>query len=1110
MADERASITIAVNDEASAKLKEISDQLESIYKKASEASRQATESAKAYQEAHNKNRQGFRETEEAGQRVGQVIRNAFTETTKAAQGLGFAIGPVTKGLQTAAEVGKHFALAIGGANLAVGGIIAAGAAAAAGMYLLSRSFTDAYQKAENFRRLSLMDQGTIDRLTKARELVGMTAEQAQSSMLKLNNMMRDLATKGPQAEMARIAREQMGPGWSRAINELQTQMQRGVITWQQAKDKLLDYIAAQKDPEVRRAAYEFWHIDPIEVERREEIKRHEKDIIGTSKEMTEAQKRLAEQTDKTTIAFGNLATKVMNAIGPTAYSWLEKFMAGLEKTAKILSGDIKPPAPPPPTPEEQNRADWYARRAGRGRRGTPYVTTPGLFEKPSGIIPGPGYSIQKFGDFGGADFGGISEESKAALINNIMTPENIARGGRHVIDLRGSNAAGGMTGEPIVINKLADEQRQSTDYLREIRDVMEWIRQTMQTQGGGQAGGGTPGTGTGGGGTGFGGRLGGFAGGGGGAARTGSPWFGGRAGRGTGGFPGNMPQGQAGSGQDFYNQALAQVKASGLVGQVPPDGRQFGITTGSAEEWARFMTGVAKAESNFNPRSTNLQDEGGSYGVLQYSHQQVPGGNAYDTNASIQAFIRDAQQAMRSGGIRSPASLLRRRFSTIGSHPERTIRNLVNYGAPSQAQDQSGGQGAAQGGGQQGGGVTTAPGVTGGSSPGYVSGTVSLGGETFHWGSGGGGAGSIPSGTFPINFGDIGNVGRQIGSIAGLGGPSGTIYDPRLGRNRVGIQIHPNTHGSDLDRLYTAGCFSIPQNEWPRFRAKLLEQAQRNPGGLFLQVNRNGQAIIGPRTDPRLAQPAPTQQGPRAQANQRSPGSTLRSRGGGGDYGGGGATAQYFTGGQDGDGAAAPGVNLTPGRGGQAGGSNRRLVYADGSGGATISLAKDDDIVERLLREQLAKPRPASRLGTGSQGEDAARENVAAGRHFWQLDQEGLRRSRGRTGGGTQGEAAAAENVREGRPFWQLGDRGESRRRKRAPPWHVTGSALAGEHGGADRTSEDVAADARERRNKASRLDVNVSAPKGTKVNADGGDVFDNVKIRQQAQMSESHDTGEE
>jgi hypothetical protein len=106
--------------------------------------------------------------------------------------------------------------------------------------------------------------------------------------------------------------------------------------------------------------------------------------------------------------------------------------------------------------------------------------------------------------------------------------------------------------------------------------------------------------------------------------------------------PLNLPAGPAG-GAGVYQKMLAAFKGSSLVGKVPADGARFGITTGSPEEWARFGTAVANAESGFNPRSANTSDPGGSFGILQYAHGQVPGGNAYDTDASIAAFVRDAQ-----------------------------------------------------------------------------------------------------------------------------------------------------------------------------------------------------------------------------------------------------------------------------------------------------------------------------------------------------------------------------------------------------------------------------------------------------------------------------------
>ena len=179
MADERANITITVNDEASVKLREISDQLESIYRKAQNATSSTSESVKKFQEQSDRHRESVRGQLTEYEKLGTGIRTAFTEGTRALNTMGLAMGPVTKSLAAGAEAGAAFARAIGLSNTAAGGIVATAGAVVAGMHLLSRSFTDAYQKAENFRRISLMDQGTIDRFTKARELVGMTAEQAQ-------------------------------------------------------------------------------------------------------------------------------------------------------------------------------------------------------------------------------------------------------------------------------------------------------------------------------------------------------------------------------------------------------------------------------------------------------------------------------------------------------------------------------------------------------------------------------------------------------------------------------------------------------------------------------------------------------------------------------------------------------------------------------------------------------------------------------------------------------------------------------------------------------------------------------------------------------------------
>jgi hypothetical protein len=155
-------------------------------------------------------------------------------------------------------------------------------------------------------------------------------------------------------------------------------------------------------------------------------------------------------------------------------------------------------------------------------------------------------------------------------------------------------------------------------------------------------------------------------------------------GGGGGGGGEGMRRGDAPPGTDapgIYNKLLTAFQNSKLVGVVPPDGARFGITTGSAEEWARFATSIANEESSFKPWTKNEYGER-SYGIFQYDHSQVPGGNAFNVDASISAFVRDAETSVREGGIRDARggkggrSLLARRFSTIGNHPERAIRSL--------------------------------------------------------------------------------------------------------------------------------------------------------------------------------------------------------------------------------------------------------------------------------------------------------------------------------------------------------------------------------------------------------------------------------------------------
>jgi hypothetical protein len=131
--------------------------------------------------------------------------------------------------------------------------------------------------------------------------------------------------------------------------------------------------------------------------------------------------------------------------------------------------------------------------------------------------------------------------------------------------------------------------------------------------------------------------------------------------------------------------------------------------------------------------------------------------------------------------------------------------------------------------------------------PSHTQGSVTVGGQTFGWASGGRGRGSVPFGDYPINFGDIGPIGKRIGAVASIGGMGGTIDDPRYpGRPRAGIEIHPGS-GATLDRLYTQGCFAVPRAQWPAFKRALLDKAKDGP--LMLHIGRDGRAAVMTRKE---------------------------------------------------------------------------------------------------------------------------------------------------------------------------------------------------------------------------------------------------------------------
>jgi murein DD-endopeptidase MepM/ murein hydrolase activator NlpD len=167
---------------------------------------------------------------------------------------------------------------------------------------------------------------------------------------------------------------------------------------------------------------------------------------------------------------------------------------------------------------------------------------------------------------------------------------------------------------------------------------------------------------------------------------------------GAGGAPGaggNVPLPGGTGSSAIYNKLLAAYQNSSVVGTIPKDGERYGFKTGSAEEWARYGMMVAAAESDYNPKTAVSNAKEQSFGIFQYNHPQVPGGNAFDVDASVKAFVRDSESSMKSHGGFGPGSILYQRFSTV-QNPRKTLARAGQADAAIAAARRDGRQPTAQ------------------------------------------------------------------------------------------------------------------------------------------------------------------------------------------------------------------------------------------------------------------------------------------------------------------------------------------------------------------------------------------------------------------------------
>lgn len=130
--------------------------------------------------------------------------------------------------------------------------------------------------------------------------------------------------------------------------------------------------------------------------------------------------------------------------------------------------------------------------------------------------------------------------------------------------------------------------------------------------------------------------------------------------------------------------------------------------------------------------------------------------------------------------------------------------------------------------------LSLSSGYSGGSSA-SARGMLTAFGEQIPFGSGGyRGSAPIPYGDYPMTPGSIGAWGQSHGAL-GING--GTIWDPTLGRNREGIEMHAG--GSNL---ISEGCVVVPKSKWPALKKKIIDDYEKG-NRPTLHVGKEGASI---------------------------------------------------------------------------------------------------------------------------------------------------------------------------------------------------------------------------------------------------------------------------
>jgi hypothetical protein len=151
MAQERATLTFTLEDDFSAKMAEITGKLEDFKRSLSDTSDRSEDSFEQGGKALVQLNQRIAATDTRLQSMANMMRNAFSEFTKSLAHTQRELGNFEQALVKLSGTGSQIAGRMRGVGGAIASVGAAVAAAVGGLAVLGRAFASSYQQAQNLR-----------------------------------------------------------------------------------------------------------------------------------------------------------------------------------------------------------------------------------------------------------------------------------------------------------------------------------------------------------------------------------------------------------------------------------------------------------------------------------------------------------------------------------------------------------------------------------------------------------------------------------------------------------------------------------------------------------------------------------------------------------------------------------------------------------------------------------------------------------------------------------------------------------------------------------------------------------------------------------------------